>query len=334
MNTRIVKGLQKYVARIQNELETAIQEKNQRDQVKHRIRLDHVKRALRYVEKYPHTITLDNMDETELKKNMKEKVREILTDEAHDDISVNDEQRLKALEKLKQVHGIGDVMANKLIDEHNIRSIKDLKQAIQHNKIKVNDNVLIGLKYVNTANEKIPRSEITSTVKYLSKRVSAWNPHFTIHACGSYRRGRAYSGDLDLLVTHDQYKREGQTNYLPSLIDYLKHELNYIVDDLTEHMTMFFRGYGQYKSFPPRRVDIHFVPSISLPTALLYFTGPMELNRYMRSKAIQQNMMLSQYGLFKKPDDKRVRINTEKDVFDILNIPYLTPTQRESFADK
>jgi len=93
-------------------------------------------------------------------------------------------------------------------------------------------------------------------------------------------------------------------------------------------------GFCKYKNSSVRRIDIRFVPYNSIHTAMLYFTGPMELNTRMRNNAKKRNMILNEYGLFKETPDgkKQVKINSENDVFKYLGMKYLTPTEREKYS--
>ena len=86
-------------------------------------------------------------------------------------------------------------------------------------------------------------------------------------------------------------------------------------------------GFIKYKDKNNRRIDIRFIPFESYYSALVYFTGSMELNRKMRSIAKKKNLKLSEYGLFKKNGDK-IEINSEEDIFDALDMPFLEPNER------
>ena len=76
-----------------------------------------------------------------------------------------------------------------------------------------------------------------------------------------------------------------------------------------------------------RRLDIRIIKIDSYATALMYFTGSKEFNLRLRNKAIEKDMLLNEYGLFKKNKD-RIYISSEEDIFKILEEDYLEPTQR------
>lgn len=75
------------------------------------------------------------------------------------------------------------------------------------------------------------------------------------------------------------------------------------------------------------QVDIRFVPEESWGAALLYFTGSKDYNVMMRKVAIEQGCLLSEYGLFK--DGEYIVGKTEKEVYDKLGLKYKTPKNRK-----
>jgi DNA polymerase/3'-5' exonuclease PolX len=95
-----------------------------------------------------------------------------------------------------------------------------------------------------------------------------------------------------------------------------------------------------------RRIDVRFLPYRSLPTALLYFTGPGDFNQKMRMIAKKKGYKLNEYGLYKESDAKikngsvskkekngvdtvgQIKVTTEADVFKILGLKYLPPEER------
>ena len=76
-----------------------------------------------------------------------------------------------------------------------------------------------------------------------------------------------------------------------------------------------------------RRLDIKVYPRDEYGSALLYFTGSDQFNRKMRTDAEEMGFKLSDHGLFK--GDKKIRCETEEDVFKALKLPYKKPSERE-----
>lgn len=63
----------------------------------------------------------------------------------------------------------------------------------------------IFFRYFDDFEKKIPRAEIVEIEKILKKAIKELNSAYLITICGSYRRGKEESGDIDVLVTHPDY---------------------------------------------------------------------------------------------------------------------------------
>lgn len=249
---------------------------------------------------------------------------------------------IDSIQELQSVIGIGKVTARNMVVKEKIKSVSELKKAITDGRIKVNNSIILGLKYHGVVQGNIPRKEVTMIRKMLEKIASSIDSKMEIMICGSYRRGKPTSGDIDLLIYHPEIKSMDQiTNAIEQkLPQYLKlfveklEKIGFLLDSLTDKdPQILFMGFCKYKQNPVRRIDIRYIPFISLPTAMLYFTGPFELNAFMRHEAKKRNMILNEYGLFMRDSNKEIRINinSEADVFDILGMYYLSPEERNKF---
>jgi DNA polymerase/3'-5' exonuclease PolX len=285
-------------------------------------RLKSIKNTLYIIKKYPHKITLTNLDEFSklqgIGKGTIDRIVEILE---HGHLSELN-SFVKEKTDLDKIIGIGQTKISEL-RKQNITTIKQLKDAIKNNDIKVSPTIKMGLKYHGVYKENIPRKEIDNIYKLLD---SVLNNLYIFSICGSYRRGNITSNDIDVLITT---KDINDTNHLKKILDLLKSLDNpFIVDSLSSNNKTKYMGFCKYKNNPVRRIDIRFVKYEDYYSALLYFTGPMELNKSMRTIAKKLGYKLSEYGLIKN-GNKEI-INSEKDIFEILNITYLTPKERNN----
>jgi DNA polymerase/3'-5' exonuclease PolX len=88
-------------------------------------------------------------------------------------------------------------------------------------------------------------------------------------------------------------------------------------------------GFIKNKEGILRRIDIRFVSFENYYSSLLYFTGSADLNRKMRNVAKKKGYKLSEYGLTNiNNNSEKIVINSEKDIFDFLNLEYLKPNER------
>jgi DNA polymerase beta len=248
------------------------------------------------------------------------------------------DQETKIIRELAQITGIGDITAKKLCDM-GVTGIEDLKQKVSSGEVEITHHTQIGLKYYDEFNMKIPYDEIKELKQIMINCIRGmdFGKDLLIEVCGSHRRGKAMSGDIDVLICHPEVKNEidlimSQTHYLKDIVAELRKN-GFIIDDLTSQGDTKYMGVCMHllKKIG-RRIDIRFVPYDAYYATLLYFTGSMTLNKLMRNHALDRGYTLNEYGLFtyikgKKGD--KVVAHSEKEIFDKLGIVYLTPEQRE-----
>jgi DNA polymerase/3'-5' exonuclease PolX len=153
---------------------------------------------------------------------------------------------------------------------------------------------------------------------------------YIFEICGSYRREKETSNDIDILISKLNTNANG--NNLNIIINELKSSNKndlLLVDDITDkNIKTKYMGFCKYKDNPVRRIDIRFVPFKSYYTALLYFTGSKDLNTKMRIKAHELGYKLSEYHLIDIDKNKKIKINSEYDIFHLLKMEYLPPNLR------
>jgi DNA polymerase/3'-5' exonuclease PolX len=190
----------------------------------------------------------------------------------------------------------------------------------------LNYGQLIGIKYFNDIQERIPRKEIEYLDKILKHILKDKDIEYEI--CGSYRRGCSDSGDIDILLT----SKDTDKNYLVTFI-YTLIKLDILKDHLTmdgnkKYMGMLKVPSKEFTKY--RRVDIIFKNYDNFAPSLLYFTGSANLNKERRKKAISKGYKLNEYGLFIKKTDEKLDTPTEKTIFDLLEMKYLEPIKRNN----
>jgi len=79
---------------------------------------------------------------------------------------------------------------------------------------------MIGLKYYDDFKERMPRAEAATIAETIKRGATKlFKKNIVVTACGSYRRGKATCGDVDVLITRtdDQPIKD----MLVQLIDHL-----------------------------------------------------------------------------------------------------------------
>ena len=203
---------------------------------------------------------------------------------------------------------------------------------------KLNSHQLLGVKYFHDMSQKIPREEVQRAEKILQTTATYMNSEMIITLCGSYRRGRLKSGDIDCLITHPKIASMEDLdtypdNILSRFVELLTN-VGFLVDHLTDYGRSKYMGFcivkqQKKKTNIARRIDIRFIPYNSYGAAILYFTGSKTFNTQMRTWAMSKGFSLNEYGLKKISDGSFLECKTEEEVFKILNYPYKKPEDRD-----
>ena len=256
---------------------------------------------------------------------------------------LKNEDNLDAKNKLMQIHGIGNILADKLL-KMGITNIEELRKRQNEEidgkgkkKLKLLNNVQqIGLKYYEETIQRIPRKEIEdyeilfkehfiNTVE--DEKEDILNHNFEI--VGSYRRGKNDSGDIDIIIT----SLNNNKKVFDKFLNKLKKE-NLIEEFLSKGPVKSLVIGRLNKESIARRIDFLYSPPEEYAFAILYFTGSKEFNTAMRTIANNNNLTLSEHGFYKKinkvKEEKIVDVDfkTEKDIFDYLNMKYKEPNER------
>ena len=240
--------------------------------------------------------------------------------------------------ELTNIYGIGPVKASYYYDKYKITKLDDFVSRIKKGEIKITKQIELGLKYRNKLVNRIPRVLIARLENWVQQRLYSTDKNFVSVICGSYRREKDFSSDIDILITHKELKDINKSKiYLEKAVK----SLNFLVDNLTENYVSHYQGFASFSKISelPKidfnissiiRVDIIIVPSDSFFTALQHFTGSGEFNQKLRIHAKNLDMKLSEYGLFKYTNKKYVpiKIESEEDIFKNLLLKYLPPNKR------
>ena len=299
-NKTIIQEFKKLVNFVQTEIDKFKANKDTKAATANTFRLKQIKNALITITKYPKKITDDTLDEFSqfpgIGKGTIDRIKEIIKTGKLEEISnfkdITNKNKL-ILEDLESVVGVGRTTALEFLKK-GIKSVDDLKHKVELNEIEVNDKILLGLKYYGKFSGNIPRDEITKVYKLLASIIKKINKqyklndtnHYIFEICGSYRREKPTSGDMDILISklgtsmfHNADNTD-PTNHLERFINILKNPIKkngdkpLIVDDITDkNYETKYMGFLKYKDNLVRRIDIRYVPCDVYYSTLLYFTG-------------------------------------------------------------
>ncbi len=236
----------------------------------------------------------------------------------------NMNSNLNSVFNISSIRGFGIIKAKQIILKYNIKSIDDLILKYNNKELTLTHEQLLGIKYYNDLNSKIPRQEIYKFKTIFDIIINKIN---NLNYCilGSFRRMVKYSGDIDLLL----YSNNNSNKlYLQQFVNYFN-IYNIHVDKISIGKTK-YSGLIKLnsKNSKVRKIDIRYVTKDSLYTSILYYTGNRDFNIYMRNIAKKLNYKLNEYGLYDLNNNTKFDILSEKDIFNILKIKYITPKKR------
>jgi DNA polymerase/3'-5' exonuclease PolX len=351
LNSKLINEFSKFISYLKEQSDD-YQQKKQLDKVKQNsFRIKAASVVLSVLKKIPDELTLENYKDklshiSGIGKGSLERIHEILSTgklkELGDFVDTKKDKK-NSLENLEEIVGIGRAHALELYDK-GITSVEILKEKINKKEITVNDKILLGLKYYGKYKMNIPRSEMEQykeLLLHLTKKINKSialkgdKNEYVLELCGSYRREKLTSNDIDVLISKKGTTHLTKTqNHLERFVNKLKKPMKYnnnqplLIDSMTDKkIKTKYMGFSQLLNNPPRRIDIRFINYDSYPAALLYFTGSSDLNKKMRQIAKEKGYKLSEYGLFNKQGEL-IKANSERDIFHILGMEYLVPRLR------
>jgi DNA polymerase (family 10) len=228
----------------------------------------------------------------------------------------------RTLSSLMDIEGLGPKRTATLNRELDIESIDDLEAAARDGKVrelsgfgrKTEEKLLAGIERMRGKDHgRTPIREAEQLVGPLVEYLERNEGVKDLVVAGSYRRRKATVGDLDILVTA---KRGAD-----------------IMDD--------FAGYEDVEEVVSRgdtrstvrlragiSVDLRVVPEVSYGAALHYFTGSKAHNIAVRKRGVKRGYKINEYGVFE--DDERIAGRSEEEVYEAVDLPYITPELREN----
>ena len=244
-------------------------------------------------------------------------------------------RRDETLIALQAITGIGPAKAKKLADLG--ATVETLQTAVRTNdeaailRYGLTHHQRLGVKYLEDTRRRVPRAVIATFERFLHTELAADGCVRTV--CGSYRRGKPDSGDVDVLVTHPAWTTDEQAQAgLRTTIDHLR-TAQWLVDDLTpgDKLQTKYMGFMRVPEHPwAVRLDVRAVPHARYVPALMYFTGSKDENIRLRRKALSLGYQLNEYGLTAvKPDAVPVPVClSERAVYAALGEAYVEPGGR------
>ncbi|MFA5792302.1 MAG: nucleotidyltransferase domain-containing protein [Candidatus Gracilibacteria bacterium] len=220
------------------------------------------------------------------------------------------------------VRGIGPKKAKLFYDQLGIDTLQKLRSASEMGALcglpgmgkKSELAILKALEQMSFSKERISYKKALKEAEEYLKYLHTCSEALQIQYAGSLRRKAKTIGDIDVLATAKDAKA-----LMKFFLAYPK--VVQILASGDTKASVLLKGNIQ--------VDLRIVASESFGSALFYFTGPKHFNIHTRTMALKRGLKINEYGIFK--GKKRLAGLTEQEMFEALNLPYLSPEQREDF---
>jgi DNA polymerase IV len=271
-------------------------------------------------------------------------------------------ERLAVLKLFYDIWGVGDTTAR---DFYN-KGWRDLDDLVEFNWGHLSRVQQIGVKFYDDFKLKIPRSEVEEIGSIILSHAQGIDPDFQMVIVGGYRRGKAHSGDVDVVLSHP--KETMTLRFIERIVRALE-KSEHITHTLTLSARNSERGQAplpwkgegrhgsgfdtldkalvvwkdpKHSSSPHRRVDIIITPWKTAGCAVLGWSGGTTFQRDLRRYCkVEKRLKFDSSGVRSRIDGTWVDLETdpklgpapdmitaEKRVFQALGLPYRHPEER------
>lgn len=219
-----------------------------------------------------------------------------------------------SLVELLRVEGVGPKTAGRLWRELGVTSVAELKEAAERGRIrrlkgfgpKREAELLRGVERFSGKERRMTRAAADLLLSGLAEVLA---PGQYVVA-GSYRRGRATVGDIDLVSCEPPEE--------------LNPRLAAIADDVIEEgerrTSIRYRG---------ERVDLRFTTPAALGPMLLYLTGSKAFNIKLRDRALLEGLRMNEYGIAGRDGAGLETFPDEASMLAALGLQFIPPELRE-----
>src|SRR3954449_215024 len=239
-------------------------------------------------------------------------------------------EKLKAkyppgLVEVTRLPGFGPKKARKLFDELGVKSLDDLRAAVEQERLrdvpgfgeKAEENVRQGAR-AGPAPTKKPRLLLSRALSIGEALLGAIREHPAaerVELAGSARRWVETVKDLDFVATaHDAEALADAFAELPLIGE------------------VHTKGVAGVKSVTHNGlpIDLRIVPPENFGNLLQHFTGSGKHNEALRTEAVKRGFHVSEYGVIDDSTEVTHACATEEEVYELLGMQYIPPELREN----
>ena len=232
----------------------------------------------------------------------------------------------ESLFDLFKLQGLGVKKIKALYDQLGVDSIEALEAVCREGKVselsgfgkKTVENILVAISSLEKYVGYHTHMSIAGIAQLFLERL---REHPSVHQstiCGSFRRGKEVSHDLDFLVATNT--PEELTKFFTTFP-----EVDRIIACGDTKASIALKDSGL-------QCDLRAVSNAQFPFAQQYFTGSKEHNVAIRSKAKKHGLSLNEYGFTRigGQEESLPEVQTEADIYKALGLEFVEPELREN----
>ena len=269
----------------------------------------------------------DGLEELQgIGKDLAGKIREALATGSIEYLEDLRQQIPAGVVDLMGIQGVGPRTAQMLFQRAGVDSVEKLEALAGAGKLaglpgikaRTEQNILKGIAVWKAGRERMPLGRALALAEAIVGALRALPGIARIETAGSLRRMRETVKDIDILITAaDGGPAMRAFTDLPNVVEVLARGETKSSVRLAEGI----------------QADLRVVEPEAFGSALQYFTGSKAHNIRVRELAVRKGFKLSEYGVFRVKDDRRVAGATEEEVYDALGLPLIPPELREDLGE-
>jgi len=280
--------------------------------------------VIKTVQGLPSIRTIEDIPQKGIGTEIRAKIAKII-EKGSLDISPSIRAAAVALDVFQNIYGVGPKKSQDLVAA-GYTTIAGLREAVAVDPKILNKNQHIGLRYYEQLLTRIPRQEMDEHAALLMS-VKPGSLEGVI--VGSYRRGAANSGDIDMLIR----TANADVDAGVALADFVTalRVRGYISEVLAQgdHKCLAICRLPDSPDRQGRRLDLLVTPPLEFPYAVFYFTGCDTFNVAVRSHALSRGFTLNEHGLTQVSSGLKVSgVKSEQDLFKLLKLRWVEPVDR------
>lgn len=245
-------------------------------------------------------------------------VREVCETGSSTELEALRDELPSSLLELLRIEGVGPKTVGRLWRDLEVTSVAELLAATEKGRVrrlkgfgaKSEAELRRGAERYAASERRMNRSTAESLIAGLAEVLAPGR----YAVAGSYRRGKATLGDLDIVSCEDP----GELNP----------RLRLVADEVIEagerRASIRYRG---------ERVDFRYTTPDTLGPMLLYLTGSKPFNIKLRDRALLEGLRINEYGIAGRGRTDLRTFPTEAAMFEALDLPYIPPELREDAGE-